>query len=193
MPDIDGISAAREIRATPRAAAIPIVALTADTTTSSSWIQSEDCFDALLIKPITETELDATLARYLDLSVPTVGEDDGDQPAPAVAPARDVHRAVANAGGDAAVADELFRALLESLPEAHARILAARRDGDWDDLAVAVHKLKGSAAACATTGLLNATGLLDAAVKARDTAATDSALAGLENEIERLKGASNNP
>jgi len=61
MPDMNGESFARAVRADPRLAKVPIVAETADADTSNTF--DTTMFDAILTKPLTGEKLRGALAR----------------------------------------------------------------------------------------------------------------------------------
>jgi CheY-like chemotaxis protein len=65
MPHKDGLAAAREMKADPELAAIPLVALTAMAMRGDEARAREAGFDAYLTKPIVRHELEATVARLL--------------------------------------------------------------------------------------------------------------------------------
>ncbi len=65
MPGDGGIAAVREIRADPRTARIPIVAVTAAVALVAADKLREEGFDGMLAKPFTLDELMAEVRRYL--------------------------------------------------------------------------------------------------------------------------------
>jgi CheY-like chemotaxis protein len=65
MPGMDGIEATRRIRELPGYAAVPILALTADTNDDVRAACRQGGMDAFLNKPIHAGELLATVRRYL--------------------------------------------------------------------------------------------------------------------------------
>ncbi|MFP4305832.1 MAG: ATP-binding protein [Desulfococcaceae bacterium] len=64
MPDRDGVSVARELRASPETADIPLVAVTA-TIRAEEHAAAEEVFDAVLIKPVRRRQLSEVVARFL--------------------------------------------------------------------------------------------------------------------------------
>ncbi len=64
MPKLDGLEVARRLRADPRFATLPLVALTASATAEYREASYQVGFDAYLLKPIDRRELFDTLLRY---------------------------------------------------------------------------------------------------------------------------------
>jgi two-component system cell cycle response regulator DivK len=65
LPGIDGVEALRRVRADPRTARIPVLALTAQAMEGDRARFLAAGFDGYLSKPVDITELLATVAAYL--------------------------------------------------------------------------------------------------------------------------------
>jgi two-component system sensor histidine kinase BarA len=102
-------------------------------------------------------------------------------------PARDEEVAVRAAGGDAALASELFRALMAQLPAELAllrRLLAAR---DWEGLDDLAHRLRGATAYCGVPALEAALGELSQAAKQSSVQGAGDASSRVQLEVHRLQ------
>ena len=66
MPRLDGFETARQLRADPATAAIPLVAFTAMATLRDDERVRRAGFDGYLSKPVETAALEATLARFVD-------------------------------------------------------------------------------------------------------------------------------
>jgi PAS domain S-box-containing protein len=101
MPEMDGFEATRILKSRPESAAIPVIALTADSfAVDTGLTASTGVFDATLLKPLNLVQLLETLARFLrpvvDTGTPKAATGDGN-------------------GGGQAVAAGLSKALLTEL------------------------------------------------------------------------------
>jgi len=143
MPVMDGIAAAREIRALPQYATTPIVALTADAVPEHRDQIHGAGIDNVLIKPVAADELVALLTRALS-------DRPERQPSPVV---RDIERAIRNAGSRT-VADDLFQRFRAELPSHMSELRRALDAGDPAVLRDQIHMLKGGASVCAVTRFL---------------------------------------
>ena len=81
MPELDGLAAAREIRACERAARlsrVPIIALTANSTRNDIAACEEAGMDDFLSKPFTAESLAKMLAAHLGPGIPTLADENDD-------------------------------------------------------------------------------------------------------------------
>jgi two-component system sensor histidine kinase BarA len=102
-------------------------------------------------------------------------------------PARDLDLAVSAAGGDRALAAELFASLLEALPGDLTALRTAYDANAWRTLADQAHRLRGATRYCGVPRL-------DAATEALERTAADGVaehilgrLVHLEEEAHRLR------
>jgi len=123
MPELDGISAARELRR--RGWQAPIIAISADADTADVQRYREAGCNAVLAKPVDDTALFATLGLLLPAAEPTPRQ-------------QRVATKESLAGIHARFAD--------SLPALASNLLRTWQAGARDELATALHRLKGSAA-----------------------------------------------
>lgn len=81
MPDMDGLAAAREIRrreTSARLSRIPIVALTANSTSDDVLASRAAGMDGFLSKPFTEDDLSSVLASHLGPGIPVLADENDD-------------------------------------------------------------------------------------------------------------------
>jgi two-component system sensor histidine kinase BarA len=105
-------------------------------------------------------------------------------------PARDQAAAIRAAGGDAALAGELFQALMAQLPAELAllrRLLAA---GDWKGLVDLAHRLRGATGYCGVPALEAALCDLSRAAKRSASGPAGEAAVRVEREARRLRDGS---
>jgi PAS domain S-box-containing protein len=195
MPVMDGLTATRQLRADPRWAALPVIAMTANVMTEDRERCQEAGMNDFVPKPVEAEQLQAALARWLEPQAPAGAEYSGPAPVannPALAPLQGVHGldlrlGLRRCGHKAELYLDLLRRFVsgqgESLDELHQLGAAFRRDGDagspagaapdLDFLRLRVHSLKGVA------GSIGAT-LLQARCEAAERKLNDDPLAAGE-------------
>ena len=204
MPEMDGLSATRAIRADPAFRDLPIIAMTANAMKADLDACLAAGMNDYIIKPVDRATLASTLRRWLPASarVPATGAGDaadGPAQAPAsVAPTDASPSAVAppptlegvNVAGALArlgIGVEALQRMLVRFADGQVKTVADLRAavdaGDTDGAAKAAHALAGAA------GNLGADTLREAA-KALETAARSGAgdVGGLTSRVERLAG-----
>jgi two-component system sensor histidine kinase BarA len=187
MPRMNGIEAARRIRAMHPQRPVPVIALTADAAEKNQRALTRSGVQHFLVKPIDEQQLRRAVRAVLG------GGGRALEPQPAAAPAlsaerpvRDPARALRIAGGSAAIADKLFADLCAELPQALAsmrRLLAAE---DWAELWQVSHRLHGAATVCGVPALCQALAELQPAVALEDDGATQPLLEQVGIEVTRV-------
>lgn len=177
MPLMDGFEMTAEIRRLEAANGrprTPIVAVTANAMAGEDERCRAAGMDGYLAKPVGLARLRATLQRWLR------GDDAG---TPAIDPAvlelwlQD----------DRAAQRDLLLKFSESVSESRRDIEQAMTSGDLAALAVAAHRLKGSAAAVGARELSAAAAMLERAAKAGDRAACQDGLGPLAIEAQRAQ------
>ena len=197
MPELNGLQAARAIRALPGRARLPMVAMTADAMSRNRRRLARNQFQAYLLKPIDEHELlvvlhDFLLADRLNARVvaeepPMTDHRPPSEPSPAAElPVRDPARALRIAGGSETIAETLFNQFIEHLEEDVSAIEALVRAKRWDDAWQAIHRLKGTVSVCAVPAFEQALLDLQSVVQERVEEACEPALARLAEEQRRL-------
>ncbi len=101
-------------------------------------------------------------------------------------PAIDPQLAISNAGGDPALAKDLYRMLQEELPGYLNTIPASYQQADYDKLYQHVHKLNGSATYCGVPALKQATQTFEQHIKQSREEIYAEDLAFLCEQIQRL-------
>jgi len=138
MPELDGTSALRAIRALEKGRTQLVIAVTGYNTDSDRARLLREGFDAVIGKPFRLDSLDATLrdlrASHGPASPPSTANSAG-------ASVADLLRSV---GGDAKLALRLARTFLKGLPNQLRRIELAIQRNRPADLAAFAHALKGS-------------------------------------------------
>ena len=147
MPEMDGITATKLLRADPRLQSLPIIAMTAHALVEERQRCIEAGMNDHVSKPIDPDTLFATLARWTHPSSPNGAKPTGRAPAPpAEIPEID---GVDTVSGLKRVADnkQLYRSLLgqfsEKQVDAGARILNALQKGDIKLAEQIAHTVKG--------------------------------------------------
>ncbi len=195
MPVMDGITATRAIRAEPRFAGLPIVAMTANALPAERQACLEAGMNDFVTKPVMPEDLQRALAACLP-DCPAVSPEE-----PAQAPGDEV---AADAPPDtpAAVFDldvalkfvkgkrELLLRLLDNFVRSQAGVMVQLRDGvaagDAPVVLRAAHTLRGMAGTLGATALSAAAAGVEMPLKAeRPLADLAEAVAGLEREMAR--------
>ena len=97
--------------------------------------------------------------------------------------------AIQQAGGDAALAEELFNMLVSELPEYLQKIGAQSEERDYSQLQETVHKLNGATRYTGVPALSTAANQFEQALRNEATGSYDQLSSALIHEIQRLKDA----
>jgi PAS domain S-box-containing protein len=147
MPRCDGLTATRRIRAGPGPCAnVPIVALTADASSSQRPLYEEAGLDGLLTKPIDSAAFARTLADLADVNrrrgIAVLGSV---LPAPPISPLDPTTLDELRAMLGAARLDQLLDLLAAELDQRPLAIRSALADRDFAAALAQAHSLKGAA------------------------------------------------
>jgi CheY-like chemotaxis protein/HPt (histidine-containing phosphotransfer) domain-containing protein len=207
MPIMDGLEATGAIRdrESARGGRTPIVALTAHAMAGDR----ERCLDAgmtaYLVKPLQPQQLIETV-ESLAQAAPTADRNDveegatqaggraeGRSPerAKRVEGAVDEADALTLAGGDPALRRELARLFLRELPEKRSELRRAAAAGEPEQIRLAAHALKGSAAAVGGRSAADAASRVEHLCRSGNLEAALQALTDLEAALEQLASALN--
>ncbi len=181
MPGMDGVAAAREIRALPgfEQGATTLIALTADLQLQQQTDLMQEGFDAVLLKPISR-------ARLLETIEQTPGRRPArDRSGTARAPI-DHDAALAAAGGSRDLVDRLTAMLVEETAQFLPRIETAIEAGDYAAAREMAHKTRGSAGYTGARVLQQTAAELELALTRRQRDEIDQALKHLRTAIAEL-------
>jgi CheY-like chemotaxis protein/HPt (histidine-containing phosphotransfer) domain-containing protein len=180
MPEMDGLEAARRIRATPGFADLPIVAMTANAMASDHQRSIDAGMNAHITKPIDKNLLTQTLLQWIaHRTVGTDGTDSTESTQPAYsAPAPptadrpiDVDAAAQRLGGSR----DFFATIAKAFgTDAAAQLAALRQQLDANDQAGAlrsVHTFKGLAATVGANALAQLAAQTEDELKSRGSEA----------------------
>jgi len=141
--------------------------------------------DDCLVKPITEEQLEETIRRWA-LAGPEAPPEAG-APADRDRAARRTSAAPPRpAGGDAALAEELFAMLVEDLPGQRETLAEALEAGDLERLRGCAHQVHGAAAYCGAAALKEAAAAVERAILRDETAGLEDLVGALLREMDRI-------
>ena len=182
MPEMDGLTATRTLRADPRLRAIPVIAMTAHAMSDDRDLSLAAGMNEHLTKPIIADVLYSTLAHWL----PPVGLGGGGAGAQTVpsGPAGDVAAFVLpplpGIDGAAGLGTHLhqpqlylrtLRAFREDFADADQRLMASQRKESWAEARRIAHSTKSVAGALGAKGLARIASALEQAISGRLPAA----------------------
>jgi signal transduction histidine kinase/CheY-like chemotaxis protein/HPt (histidine-containing phosphotransfer) domain-containing protein len=153
MPELDGLGATRRLRADPRFAAVPIIAMTANAMKADLDACLEAGMNDHVTKPIDRKALVATLRRWLPVASSTPQADALD--------GIDVSGALARLGIDRATFDRILMRFGDGQGATLAALRAAVDAGDGATAAEHAHALAGAAGTLGADGLRTAAKALE--------------------------------
>ncbi|MBS1161399.1 MAG: hypothetical protein H6R15_3818 [Proteobacteria bacterium] len=170
MPVMDGYQATRQIRAEPCGARLPIVAMTANALAADRQRCLDAGMDDHIPKPIDVSVLYGTLARWLPEGRAQPTTEKAAPPAsPLVGasspPILDENGALSRLGGNRALLERLLLRFYENQADIVDRLRAAQRAGDFAELRLAAHTLRGLAGNIGAEQLVGEVRQLELALK----------------------------
>jgi two-component system sensor histidine kinase/response regulator len=187
MPVMDGIAATKAIRANPRFASLPIVAMTANAMDRDR----DQCLDAgmndHLAKPIDPDKLLKALLRWIPpraaaASVAVVSPSTPDAASSLVIPGIDTPTALKRTGGNRKRYESLLSRFAESQSEVLAQIRAALAAHDSQTARRIAHSLKGASANLGATSLSETAAKAEAAIESNHS--VSPALDALDESLQ---------
>lgn len=174
MPDIDGLEATRRIRANPRFANLPIIAMTANVSASDR----QNCLDAGMNdhigKPLDFNNVIATLSRVLgrNNTLPSPLSDN-------------LPGFLQRTGGNTGMYQTLLNAFMPSFISLQNELRRACQAENWPAAMVVIHTLKGTSGSAGLDKLWAWLAGQEAALKTADDTGKASLFASLPDEIEK--------
>jgi CheY-like chemotaxis protein/anti-sigma regulatory factor (Ser/Thr protein kinase) len=168
MPEVDGIEAARRIRAQQRGRVPPIIALTADVFGRNDQEDAEACFDDWLLKPADPEQLTQALVRHC-------------RPTQASSQEADVQQAQARP-----LPPELRARFRREITDQVDRLGAALAENDSAAASLLVHDLKGLVGVYHDPALNRLVQQIESDLGADDRAGRAERLTALRRAVERL-------
>ncbi|NHZ35849.1 response regulator [Massilia rubra] len=196
MPEMDGYQASARIRANPRHADLPIIAMTAHAVAGYRDSCLAMGMNDYLSKPIEPAILYTVLAEWIRpdptrVPPPAAPEPAGGE-APAHLPGIDVAAAMARLGHNGPLLTRLLAMFAKDFAASGAAIEQALGKGELEQAGLLVHKIKGAAGNLSAQDLYRAAGELEERLMARDGAVAAQllpAFLALFNEV--MDGAHN--
>ena len=185
MPDISGATAAAHIRSLCGHCG-PIIALTANALASQREDVRAARFDAVLIKPLEESELCDALLRNLVGGAERASAHAPPIPMSAHIPVLDPAATLRIAHGDATLAHEMLELLIADLPSQRTALQTAWEEGDWPRVQADVHRIVGSASCCGVPALKRAAEALENSLQSGFTEEAEADAERLFEEMNRL-------
>jgi two-component system sensor histidine kinase/response regulator len=167
MSGLDGLSAARQIRAQARHAKLPIIALTAQVLSQEREATIAAGMNAHLSKPIDEALLYRTLIEVLEARS-TAAATPHAEGTPPVSPSTSAGFSLKRLGNDPAKLQRLLGDFLRDTRDAPRSLTARVEAGDWRQAASEVHFIRGAAFFMEATELCDAAARLELAARQAD-------------------------
>ncbi|MBG0789869.1 MAG: response regulator [Desulfovibrionaceae bacterium] len=186
MPEMDGMEAARRIRASSRNSQTPILAMTAHAMSGDDEKSLAAGMNGHLTKPIDVDKLYAALLRWIaprnkaDAPGPTDSTDGNEIELPNSLQGFDFAAGLARVGGNKGLYRKLLLTLRDEYADTPDTIGAALKSGDYAEAEHLAHSVKGMAGNLGATELFMRAQDLEQAAKSRAETECTSALAAFK-------------
>ncbi|HOT29461.1 MAG TPA: ATP-binding protein [Candidatus Ozemobacteraceae bacterium] len=166
MPDMNGLEAARAVRAREARTGghLPLIALTGNDASENAGLFAEAGFDGYLQKPFTRQQLFDVIADTLD------------RLRGGVSATIDVEHLMKRVCGDTGVLHKMIDIFLAKYPDQVAALERASAAGDMTETAARAHSLKGAIGTYASEKVFKAIGAVEAAARSGNPAEAAEAL-----------------
>ncbi|NHZ42732.1 response regulator [Massilia sp. CCM 8693] len=197
MPEMDGYQASARIRANPRHAELPIIAMTAHAVAGYRDSCLAMGMNDYLSKPIEPAILYTVLAEWIRpdptrVAPPPVPEPAASGEAPLHLPGIDVEAAMARLGHNGPLLTRLLAMFAKDFAGSRIAIEQAMGGGELEQAGLLVHKIKGAAGNLSAQGLYRAAGELEERLMARDGAVAAQLLPGFLDLFNEVMDGANN-
>lgn len=182
MPDMDGIEATRRLRAEPRFASLPVIAMTANARTEDRQACLQAGMNDFVAKPVEPEQLFAILGRWLAQSgdapaLPANGESPVERPAPRIFESRVLLGLMRN---DAQKIRRLAGIFIESSRAGLHDVKVAQKAKDMGALRELAHRYKSSAASMGAVALGESFAALESAARLGNASLAGELCSGLD-------------
>ena len=194
MPEMDGIDAAKAIRADTRFKDLPILAMTAHAMVGDREKSIDAGMNDHVTKPIDPAELFSALARWIppsagDGSGPVVPSQSAEVLLPESIPGVEVAAGLMRVGGNKALYRKLLLKMRAEYPAMTASIRTALAEGRTKDAEIAAHSVKGSAGNVGAVALQEAAGELESAIAHNAPEVWEARLEGFDAALQTFVAA----
>ncbi|RUR32470.1 response regulator [Vreelandella andesensis] len=194
MPDMDGVQTTQALRRINNSwARCPIIAVTAHVLSAERQQWLAEGLDEILVKPISEAQLQQQFQRFLGIALPTSPLLDKSQKASAIGsapdslPVIDLELGTRLAGGNPKFAKMQLKRLIDSLNECEQRIRSAFEDNNLMVLIDHIHALNGASRYCGAPELALTVETLETRLRTGGLEQAESLIDELYTTIKRLR------
>ncbi|WP_444898002.1 response regulator [Microbulbifer sp. SSSA005] len=161
MPEMDGIEATRLIREQETGRRTPIIALTAHAGAEEKARLLSAGLDDYLSKPVSEAQLSHMIKRWLKIITPQAAEKVKIEEMRLV----DIGECLALANGDAKLARDMLRMLIDGLSSDERELERLYNLGDYKGMFELTHRMHGGCCYCGVSRLRESTCVLQEALR----------------------------
>jgi signal transduction histidine kinase/CheY-like chemotaxis protein/ligand-binding sensor domain-containing protein/HPt (histidine-containing phosphotransfer) domain-containing protein len=188
MPGMDGYETTARIRAQPQHAQLPLIAMTAHAVAGFRESSLGMGMNDYITKPIDPEQLFTVLAGQMRRTPeqPAPGADAVAAAADAITalPGIDMAAVMARLGGNRKLLDTLLQQFVSDFAPTPAQLLAAIEEGDLDQAALLVHKVRGAAGNLSMPELHRAAGELEQLLRSTQRRLMEEALSAFGAALE---------